>query len=184
MPSRLPARAGRAGALALALLGSLAVSGCTTTVPGQASPVPYAGRPVTLATPVLVRPVTGATSHLSPGACPAQPSAGAQESVNAPDRDDALCYPLAPAVLELTELDGLIIAVGPSGPGLQMFLVEEDSASFATYTQVNVGQQVGVVADGIVLLAPVIQGAITGRVLISGLDQAELEELRETLVNG
>ncbi len=95
-----------------------------------------------------------------------------------------MCYPLATAVLQLTQLDRLLIVIGVSGPVLEMTLLEADSASFATYTEAHVGQQVGFLADGIGLLAPVIQGAITGRVIISGLDQAELEELLETLVNG
>ena len=85
--------------------------------------------------------MAGTASPFSQGSCPAQPSAGSQDPVNAPDRDNALCYPLAPAVLQLTQLDLLLIVIGVSGPVLEMTLLEAGSASFATYTEAHVGSR-------------------------------------------
>lgn len=169
-------------AFAVALL---ALPACTTTVHGQAKPAPYAGGPVTLASPLVFRPTTGTAAPSSTDDCPADPGARPRDTVSAPDSENALCYPLGPAVVEVRAVTDLSIVGGTAGPGLRLSLIEDDQSTFAEYTFSNQGQQLALLAEGVVLTAPVIQGTITGPLVIAGdFEQAELAELIESLVEG
>lgn len=161
------------------------LSSCTTVVRGQPTAAPYSGGPTALATPVLFRPVTETANPASTDDCPADPQASPRDSVTAPDTDNEQCFPLGPAILELAAVADLSIVSGVSGPALLLTLIEENAATMATYTSRNQGQQVAFMTQGVVLVAPVIQGPISGPIqLEGGFERAELEELIETLVDG
>lgn len=79
-------------------------------------------------------------------------------------------YPLDPTALLTGDIVAEASAGAPSGfPGVSVNLTAEAAAAFCTLTGENIGRSLAVVADGQILIAPVIQEAICGGgIVISG----------------
>ena len=69
-------------------------------------------------------------------------------------------------------------------PAVAFTLKQDAAARFGTFTEANIGRQLGIVLDKQVNSAPVLNSRITDSGQITGLDQAEVADLVITLKSG
>ncbi len=148
----------------LVLVAVLSVAGCSSAVAGTPRPASSPASGVDLAVPVELRPV------LAPGAgglTLADPS-GEQLALGAP-------------LLTIERLDRAQAKPDPNTGQwvLELDLTSADAATFGDWTATHAGDRLAVVVDGEVVVAPQVQGAITGgEVQVSGTyTRDEIEDL-------
>jgi preprotein translocase subunit SecD len=160
-----------------ALLLALVLAGCTSArvggLPSEPSATESAGSaesggPVDLEVPLDLARVTPAGSTAPTPAS------------TLPD-PDGIALPLESPFLTITRLEDARVEFEQTGGtwGVQLAMTDEDAQVFGEWTSAHIGEQVAVVADGEVVAAPQIQGAITGgEVTISAqYSQREADDL-------
>jgi preprotein translocase subunit SecD len=140
----------------LVLVAVLALAGCTSETAGEPTQVglPAVG-PVDLVVPIEMRPVVGqsASTSATPSASPSQ--------TQLPDPTGELLT-LSPPVMTIERLDRAAIVFDNSAWALTIDLTDKDAATFASWTADHIGERLAMVIDDEVVVAPEIQGAITG----------------------
>ncbi|MGA6166388.1 SecDF P1 head subdomain-containing protein [Amycolatopsis magusensis] len=123
------------------LLLAFLLSACSAEVPGDATPAPV----FTAGTPVELRVVTpgGGTTLLD---------------------KQGTSYEVGPVALVLDRFTKVSASYRPEMPGwvVDVSLPSDLAEKFAKLTEERVGQQVAIVANGVVQSAPAIQQPITG----------------------
>jgi preprotein translocase subunit SecD len=129
----------------LVLVAALVLAGCSTEVAGT----PAAPESVDLAVRFEMRPVlpTGATERT--------------EVLPGPDGDE---LGLGDPILTIARLDSAEVSLDQNSGAwvLTLDLTDADARTFGDWTAAHVGEQLAIVADDEVIIAPVIQSAITG----------------------
>ena len=150
---------------AVLLVLVLALAGCTAEVTGSPATGSPAPGPVRVAVPVEMRPVTedGATV------------------LDDPATGESLA--LADPILTVEELEGAEVTNDNGGWALTLDLNARDTKTFADWTTDHTGERLAIVVDGEVVVAPTIQGAITGgEVQITGnYTRDDVEDLRDRI---
>lgn len=141
----------------LVLVAVLALAGCSSETTGEPTKVglPSVG-PVDLVVPIEMCPVVGQSSSTS--ATPSTPPS--QTQLPDPSSDELLT--LSPPVMTIERLDRAAVVFDNSAWALTIDLTDKDSATFASWTADHIGERLAMVIDGEVVVAPEIQGAITG----------------------
>lgn len=156
----------RAWLLVLMLL----LAGCTAEVTGAPAKddAPSVG-PVSLVVPIEMRPVIG-------------PSSTEPSGTELPDPSGARLT-LADPIMVVERLDGAEIENTTGSWALNLDLTDDDAATFADWTAGHVGEQLAMVVDGKIVVAPEIQAAITGgNVQISGnYTRDEIDDLLDEI---
>jgi preprotein translocase subunit SecD len=151
----------------LVLVAVLALAGCSSETAGEPTKVglPSVG-PVDLVVPIEMCPVVGQSTSTSatPSATPSAPPSQTQ----LPDPSGELLT-LSPPVMTIERLDGAAMVFDNTAWALSIDLTDKDTATFASWTADHIGERLAMVIDGEVVVAPMIQDAITGGSLqISG----------------
>ena len=164
--------------LRLAALLMVLLTACTSVggeaVPQGTAPAPPTGT-VTAQADVRFRPVEEVV-------------AGGQ--AEPPDRladDDGVVYRLGPAIGDMTRFEQVGVEEAEYGGWVvTIVLGAEDAQAFGQWTADNVGKQLAIVVDDVVVSAPTIQAAIPGgTVQITGpFTREEAEELADAIVGG
>jgi preprotein translocase subunit SecD len=143
----------------------LVLAGCSTEVTGRPAKddSPVVG-PVSLVVPIEVRPVT------------------ADGTVTLPDKTGEQLK-LAEPIMTIERLERAEIKYSDNTWVLLIQLTDDDTATFADWTTNHTGEQLALVVDGEVIIAPEIQEAITGGdVQIAGTyTQDEISDLLDKI---
>jgi preprotein translocase subunit SecD len=150
---------------AVLLVLVLALAGCTAEVTGTPGTGSSAPSSVDVAVPIEMRPVTedGATVRKDPAT------------------GESLA--LADPIMTIQELDGAEVTNANGMWALNLDLTTRDTRTFADWTTDHTGERLAIVIDDEVVVAPTIQGAITGGdVQISGnYTRQDVEELLDKI---
>ncbi|WP_436496580.1 SecDF P1 head subdomain-containing protein [Actinokineospora sp. HUAS TT18] len=139
--------------LVAALAAVLLLAACSESAPGTAVPTSAAADrsgPVDAKVPVELRPVLS----VDPPGSPTGP--------DALEGDDGV-YRVAPSIGEFTRFEDVGVEETPTGGwAINLKLPPDSTMLFADWTSKHVGEQLAIVVDGKLLIAPMIQSAITG----------------------
>lgn len=154
-----------------AVVMPLVVGDSGQSAPPSTAAAPTPTTPAIVIKPLAVRPVVDVPLQARPEDCPPIPlPAPPQEPMRACDVDKVAVYQLGPVGLRLN-LTGATSARLPLSEfhTVQMAMDPASSAAFAQYTAANIGKQLALVRDGVVLAAPAINQPIDGQsIQISG----------------
>lgn len=156
------------------MVAVLALAGCTAETTGAPAKddSPAVGA-VSLVVPIEMRPVV--EQGTSTSAAPA--------GDELPDPDGALLTLAAPMMV-VEELDGAEVTTDETARWvLNLDLTDSDAKTFGDWTADHVNERLAMVIDGEIIIAPTIQGAITGGdVQISGdYTQTEIRDLLDKI---
>ncbi|HVK26373.1 MAG TPA: hypothetical protein VM677_33905 [Actinokineospora sp.] len=161
-----------------AMAAALLLAGCAESAPG--APVPTTATsgdrtgPVDTKVPVELRPVLS----VDPPGSPTGPDALAG--------DDGV-YQVAPSIGEFTHFDDVAVQEIPTGGWAVTLMLPSDSALlFADWTSKHVDEQLAIVIDGKLIIAPRIESAIVGGTLqISHrYTEADARDLARSITGG
>jgi preprotein translocase subunit SecD len=179
------------GGRRVAATGALvvALAGCQSSVAGQGTPA-LSPTSAAASAPSLDRPTHPPDSSVAPST-----SQGLQfRPVNSsapspcgegeyPDLDGATCYRLGTPILAAGPDVRAAASVSDQGEWqVSISLNPADSARLSAYTGGHVGEQLAIVLDGEVLIAPIVQARVGRSIVISGnLTEAEAKDLAQRI---